>query len=191
MITEQLPINPQWEAAETISEADLLKMAGNAATMPENEPKTNEPTQQTQAQQQQVNSQQFTPPPQDLNIGSFIDEKVAVEFIDIGVPTLIGVLLRATMGVKVNKSQLQATNGEKELLYAPTKAVLQQWNVKVTNPFEALAYSVLCVYGSKTALVMTDEALKPKPQQRAINSDDFTDLNNIPRKGRGRPRKNG
>jgi len=132
---------------------------------------------------------------QDFNIGNFIDEKVAVEFVDISVPVLIGFALKSFMNKKVPKSQLQASQSEKELMYAPMKEVLKRVNIQVTNPFEALVYAAICVYGTKTAVACMDDAFDiPAKTAKKYDNGMSGDLNELaqdetPKKGRGRPRK--
>jgi hypothetical protein len=181
-----------FEKAPEITEDELFKSA-------EMQPTPEAPQQQTagQAQPQQSNPFGSVPQPeQPFNIGNFIDEKVAVEFVDIGLPILIGGMLKAIMNKKVPKSQLQASQSEKELMYPPMKEVLKTMQIKVTNPFEALVYAAICVYGTKTAVVCMDDTfnIPPKTSKKSDNGMN-SDLNELaysdePKRGRGRPRKN-
>jgi hypothetical protein len=45
------------------------------------------------------------------------------------------------------------------------RAVLDTFNVQITNPFEALFYSVLAIYGTKVGLVyVTGESVEKRPK---------------------------
>ncbi len=182
--------------AEVISEAELLQSTKpqpaplgylNSMAHADNTEAGNLPPQPAPVMPQ--------PAEQSLNIGNFIDEKVAVEMVDIGLPILIGGMLKSFANKKVPKSQLQASASEKEMLYPPMKEVLKQMQIKVTNPFEALVYAAICVYGSKTAVVFMDDSYTiPAKASKSSNSmsDDLNELaaSDSGKRGRGRPRKN-
>lgn len=199
--------NPElFSRVEEITENELFKIAENATNTGTNNNSNDsvvlDNSGSSGSNNNSVNNQgysttnqnpQGTPQDQPFNVGNFIDEKVAVELVDMTVPVLIGGMLKAFANKKVPKSQLQASQSEKELMYAPMKEVLRRVNVQVTNPFEALVYAALCVYGSKTAVVFMDDSYTIPP--KTATPRNFNDLNELaqyytdqPRR-RGRPRK--
>ncbi len=176
---EQAYNNPSgFTPVPEISEAELFAIAGSETP----------PIQQQAPPVTGQGAAAQMPAQQSMNIGSFIDEKVATEFIDIGMSTVVGIALRQFASIKPPKNSLKATDSEKEMLYPSVKEVLRLWNIKVTNPYEALVYAALCIYGSKAALVTSEESFK-KSESKV---DDLNDLiDQMPKKtGRGRPRKN-
>jgi hypothetical protein len=176
--------NPQgFTPATEISEKELFDIVGSEQPAQTVNPPVNAPN----APQGNAYPLQPQPVEQTINIGSFIDEKVAAEFLDIGMSTVLGICLRQFAGIKASKTALKATDSEKEMLHPPLKEVLRQFNVKVTNPYEALVYAALCIYGSKAAIVVSEESFK---KVEAGNLDDLNTLvDGMPKKGRGRPRK--
>ena len=74
------------------------------------------------------------------------------------------------------------------------KEVLKRVNIKVTNPFEALVYAAICVYGSKTAVVVFDESfnIPAKSKGNFVITDDLNQMaaTDQPKRKRGRPSKN-
>jgi hypothetical protein len=186
---KQAHANPElFKRAEEISERELFN-----STNPQPTPQQTNTEGVNSGNNPQI-STSLPQPEQPFNIGNFIDEKVAVEFVDIGLPVLIGGMLKAFMNKKVPKSQLQASQSEKELMYAPMKEVLRTMQIKVTNPFEALVYAAICVYGSKTAVVCMDDSytIPPKGKANFGMADDLNQLadNGEVKRKRGRPSKN-
>lgn len=105
----------------------------------------------------------------DLNIGSFLNAELAVEILDT-VASSAGAIGLTAMGVKASKNQLSASAKEKAMLQVPMEQALSTFNVKVTNPLEALFYAVLAAYGSKMAVIYAMSKMVDSPEIRETAS---------------------
>jgi hypothetical protein len=99
-----------------------------------------------------------------VNIGAFFNEDLATELMDT-VLSGLGVWGCTALGKKATRNQMSATEKEKEKIKPVMRAVLDTFNVQITNPFEALFYSVLAIYGTKVGLVyVTGESVEKRPK---------------------------
>jgi hypothetical protein len=154
-------ISGDLQQAPTISENELFDSLDNS--IPDNTIFQEQPTVTT--------TTTITQPLQstDLNIGSFLSAELAVEILDT-VAAAGGVIALQAVGVKATKSSLSASQKEKAMLQIPMEQALSTFNVKVTNPLEALMYAVLAAYGSKMAIIYATSKMIDSPEIRETNA---------------------
>lgn len=153
-----------WQDAPTISENELF----NDIETPNDGTKQDffNPTQPQQQQPNFVN----TGSSNGINMGEFFDAELATEIVDT-VASSLGVIAFGFAGIKATKSQLSASAKEKKALEKPIQAVLDTMQVKVTNPYEALFWAVLAVYGSKGAILYANKRMTEQPTENRQESD--------------------
>lgn len=99
-----------------------------------------------------------------VNLGAFFNEDLATELMDT-VLSGVAVWGCTALGKKATRNQMSASEKEKEKIKPVMRAVLDTMNVRITNPFEALFYSVLAIYGTKVGLVyVTGESIQKQPK---------------------------
>ena len=133
-----------------------------------------------------VNSQQ-------MNAGNLITGDMAVMFLDMLLPALI-VALMAKAGKQVNKSALQASAKEKEIIAPVLQNYLNSINFSVDNPLNALLITLAMIYGTKTVEALNGAKF---PMQRTYPTgngsggivDNVNKNGTVKKDGRGRPRK--
>jgi hypothetical protein len=156
-----------WQDAPTISENELF----NDIETPNDGTNTTEdffnPNPQ---QQQQPIYNTATVGNGGVNMGEFFDAELATEIVDTVAATL-GVIAFSFAGIKATKNQLSASAKEKKALEKPVQAVLDTMSVKVTNPYEALFWAILAVYGSKGALLYANKRMTEEPKENRQESD--------------------
>jgi hypothetical protein len=151
----------------TISEEELLNITGEGPTVSERTP----PPEGTPPP---PSSSTFSAPPPvepvPVNIGSLFDASLAVTFLDSAVSTLLPVGMNYA-GYKSKKSDFAASTKEKESLTPIMQKVMDQMQVKISNPFEALFWGIVAVYGPRAAVVaMTAEKVEKRtPEAKETN----------------------
>lgn len=178
-----------WQPVDTISESELFSAAHGNDVQPQQQPQPQPQPQGSPQPQTTTTTTTTTTIPQGsgtMNLANMIDEKTAVEFLDIIGSSGAMIAVKIATKQKAKRSQFTATEREKQTLEPIMKQALAQTNIKVTNPFEALFYGVLFVYGSKVGVAVADQYLDGNNRQQ----DEETGTNNIVKQGRGRPRKN-
>lgn len=177
----------KWEQVDTISEQELLNHAHNPQSNTPQQPQP-QPQQGAQQVQQQYTTTTTTTVQQGgtMNLANLIDEETATEFMDIAGSSLSVIAVKIATKQKVRRSVFTATEKEKDTLKPLMKTALAQTNIKITNPFEALFWGFVMVYGSKVGVTIAENYLdkEDSPKQAIVNPD------GTPRTGRGRPRKN-
>lgn len=169
-----------WQKMDNISEDELFKDAGSPKTgqsFGNEQPVTEEP------QSVDFNGQQ--PPLMQqagTNIGKFFSAELAVEIVDT-LATSGGTIAAHFLDIKVPRSTLSATQREKEMLKEPMQNVLDSMQVRITNPYEALFYAILAVYGSKLAVAYITAPAKEKTEKQAESGQEKT----IQRRHTGKP----
>lgn len=85
-----------------------------------------------------------------VNLEGLIDEKIAIELFDtIAVAILIYLCSQIDLGI--DKKEFMLSASEKKTISPIVKECLKKINFNFTNPFEALAFVSLVIYGSKVA----------------------------------------
>lgn len=136
--------------------------------------------------------QQAQQQPDGLNAGDFVNAEMAVAIFDIAVVN-IGYYALREAGVKMAKSELKASQQEKQALEQPMSAMLAEMNIKITNPFQAFAVAAVFIYGGKIIGPILGKVMDGEGEEEAVN-ESGTDLNKLvaPRKrkpGGGRKKK--
>jgi hypothetical protein len=155
-----------WQDAPTISESELfndIETPNDGTTTTGTEDFFNP----TQPQQHNFNTATSG---NGVNMGEFFDAELATEIVDTIAATL-GVIAFSFAGIKATKNQLSASAKEKKALEKPVQAVLDTMSVKVTNPYEALFWAILAVYGSKGALLYASKRMTEEPKENRQESD--------------------
>lgn len=147
---------------QIISEGQLLSdMAGNIVETPVvnvevNEPVANVPT---DAQPQ---------PSGRVAIGDIIPAAMIISLADSAMSGLSTGMLNK-YGYRVKRSEMQLTTSEQKAIEPVLETCLKTVNVNFSNPWEALAYTVIGVYAMKViAIISTKEReTTPAPQDEA------------------------
>ena len=170
----------------TISEEELLNITGEGPTVSEAAP----PPEGTPPPPS--SSAFITPPPVvpvepvPVNIGSLFDASLAVTFLDSAISTILPVGMNYA-GFKSKKSDFAATTKEKESLTPIMQKVMDQMQVKISNPFEALFWGIVAVYGPRAAVVaMTAEKVEKRTPE-AKETNDSKEGRPIMRRHTGKP----
>ena len=179
-----------WEKVETLSESELFGTV--KSTSPEYVIGDDNPIPQATPETPVMQPVQGAIQP--LNIGGFLPPELAVELMDtLGASG--GMIALAAMKIKVPKSELQASSKEKQTLVPVMEQALKSINIQITNPWEALAYAFVAVYGSKVAVAAASNMLNPdkksKEKEYVIGDEQpdgaksrYTKKTNNPRMGR-------
>lgn len=170
-----------WEKVDTISEDELFNSTLNQDSQPI--PLQHQPLPDPGQNLPIPNN----PPPVQggFNIGSFLNAEMAVNLVDTIASTGAVIAAKKLTGKRLNKSKFKATAEEKAQMEIPMKAALVASNITITNPFEALFWGIVVVYGSKVALEVIDEKMN---KEDTVIGDEKIDNTSVKPK-RGRPKK--
>lgn len=104
--------------------------------------------------------------PKGTPLGSVVGGKMAVDLVDILLPSLT-VWAIAAIGYNMQKKHLQLTAKEKEVLTPAVQNWLNSINVDFNNPFYNLLFVVAAIYGTKVidALPEIKKVVKPSKNQ--------------------------
>lgn len=83
-----------------------------------------------------------------VTAGQLVSGKIAVDMMDAMLPAIL-VVAFAKMGLSIKKTGLQLTQAEKNTLAPYAEACLNTINMNFSNPWQALAISVIFIYGGK------------------------------------------
>lgn len=100
-----------------------------------------------------------------VNLGSILDAELATKLLDNMVPLLFVLILRFGVGIKVNKSELQATLKERETLHPVVAKCLDSIQINLSNPWHALLLCVGVIYSTKAAEIGTNKFLDKKEME--------------------------
>ncbi len=114
------------------------------------------------------NQYQFGQGENRVSLGSLLDAELATKMIDTLVPTLFVLLLRYGAGLKINKSEIQATNKELLTMQPIVQKCMDAIIFNINNPFVALGLVGGVIYSSKAAEVATDKYLTKKDMEEKI-----------------------
>ena len=110
-----------------------------------------------------------------MNIGATIPAPLAIEILDKAAGAIVYAAC-SLAGLKMKKSQLNLTAGEKNMLEKPTEAYLNTLNVRM-SPLEQFLLAWGGIYAGKIIAVYSDQHFaEPKTEV------DLNDLNEIPKK---------
>lgn len=87
-------------------------------------------------------------PGSSVALGGMLQGKLVVDLMDALLPSII-VLAFHRFGLSVKKSSMQMTQGEKNTLGPIVDACLNSINLDFSNPWSALAVTLVVIYGSK------------------------------------------
>jgi hypothetical protein len=127
---------------------------------------------------------------QNLNAGSLISAKMAVNFTEMIVPALLVMAIKNFAKKTVSKKQFKLDSSEKETLEPVLQNYLNSINFSVENPLNALMLTLVMIYGTKTIEVINDvPAGKFQPGSTGASGvGEPTAAGTIKKDGRGRPK---
>ena len=83
-----------------------------------------------------------------VTAGQLVSGKIAVDMMDAIFPAIL-VVIFARIGVAIKKTSLQLTQGEKNTLEPIMSSCLNTINMDFSSPWQALAVTMLFIYGGK------------------------------------------
>lgn len=138
------------------------------------------------AQQQQ----QFNQPGQQLKAGNLITGEMAVNFVDMIIPSVLVMIIKRGMDKVVSKRSFTLTTTEKDTIKPVLQNYLNSINFTVENPLNALLLTLGMIYGMKVIEVVNEVPTgKFTPgTPGAADIGQATAAGTIKKDGRGRPK---
>ena len=115
--------------------------------------------------------QQGNPEETDVNFGELVNGEMLVELWDTVAPVLMVYAAKSLLKITADKRHFSLTKKEKDLLSPIVQKCLEFSQIKFDNPWSALTFAIIFIYGSKFA----DMAANKHPEKES--------------KPRGRPKK--
>lgn len=92
-----------------------------------------------------------------VNVADIIDSELAVDLFDKLMSVLVPMGLNAVGDMKLKPSDMAATHKEKQTLKGPVHNALRTLNLDLSNPWVALSFTVVVIYGGKAAVKVNFE----------------------------------
>jgi hypothetical protein len=128
-----------------ISEADALKGASHTQTPVFS---VSDPAKPGSGPTPGAPGSGINPPGQTVQLGGLVQAKVVVEVFDALIPAVL-VLAFLKLEIDVKKTDFQLTAAEKNTLAPILEACLNSVNLDFSNPWTALAITMIAIYGGK------------------------------------------
>lgn len=139
-------------------------------------------------------------PGQALKVGNLVNAKMAMQLVNILIPTLLTIVLKQFSKKQVSKRSLEATKDERDVIEPVLQNYLQSISFNVDKPINALILTMAMVYGTKVIEVINEAPNLHRPPpvsnepvyREEIKSNSSLGKNangSFKKDGRGRPKK--